>query len=442
MFITRELFVIPNENNFVLFAPLKGILLEVNESVVALLAECEKTGFFPEGPVLDQLRNSGILFDEPEPPMKPRPIRKRIEPDGVTLFPTSDCGLCCTYCYASAGESNLYLSPHIAHAAIDLVFANAIKHKQKRVAVGFHGGGEPFYGRSWAIVKDAVIYARELSAKHGIYLSLSSATNGVLSLKQLEWIVQNFGNLNISLDGPEDIQNRQRPLRSGGESFPFVMRTIKFLEERKFSYGLRATITKESCGRLIELIDFFRSISTLTRLHFEPLFECGRCRTTGAEAPEPEAFVRAMVEAIPYAKKQGIDLYYSGASIDKVVDSFCGATGRSFCVTPQGNVTSCFEVSLESDPRSERFFYGKYDEQSGQFVFNEDRIAFLRTRTVQNLPGCADCFIKYQCAGDCLAKMDALGDMFTTGDNVRCFTNHALSKFKITERLLQQRQAT
>jgi uncharacterized protein len=442
MNVTRELFIIPNEGNFILFAPLRKALLEVNETTVALLQECERTGTFPESDVRRALYDAGIIFDGTEQPHNWRPTSGIIEPDSVTLFPTSDCSLFCRYCYAGAGETHFYLAWPVARAAIDLVFENAVRRRAKKASVGFHGGGEPFYGRAWEVVQRSVLYARELSKRHGIYVSLSAATNGVLSLKKLDWITKHFGNLNISFDGPEDIQNRQRPLKSGKGSFDHVMRTVRLLEERKFSYGIRATITKESVGRLIEMVDFFRSISTLTQYHFEPLFECGRCATTGAEAPDPIEFATAMVDAMQYARTRGIELYYSGANIDRTVDSFCGASGRSFCVTPQGNVTSCFEVSLESDPRAAQFFYGKFDTDTKRFVFQSERVAALQNRTVNNLSHCADCLIKYQCAGDCLAKVHSTGDMFDTSKNTRCSTNHILSQFKMRERLAEMRTTT
>lgn len=436
-YVTKELFIIPNHGTFLLFAPLKGSLLEVNASVIALLQKCEKSGNFPKGDTMIKLKHAGILIETLETEHACCSKKKKFEPCDVTLFPTSDCNLCCTYCYASAGETHYSLPWHIAKKAIDFVFANGVKNHAKKVSIGFHGGGEPFYGEAWPIVKLATAYAKKLSEKNNIFVSLSSATNGVLSIKQLEWLINNFGNLNVSFDGPEDIQNRQRPLKSGNGSFPYVLRTIQFLEKHKFSYGIRSTITKESCGRLFELIDFFRSISNLTRYHFEPLFECGRCKTTGAQAPDPMEFARSMMEAIPYAKKHGIELHYSGADIDRTVESFCGASGRSFCVTPQGNVTSCFEVSLDTDSRARKFFYGKYVPETDEFLFNSTQIEFLRKRTIRNLPHCNDCFIKYQCAGDCLAKVDTEGDMFNTGKNTRCVANHLLSKFKMIEKLAQ-----
>lgn len=436
--ITNELFVIPSGKQFILFAPLKGSLLEVNETTVALLQECNFSGYFPEGEVYSSLLNAGIIFEGEDICHKLQSRPKSFEPSGVTLFPTSDCNALCTYCYGAAGETHYYLPWQAAKAAIDLVFTNTLKHHSKKTLVGFHGGGEPFYGKAWPLVKQATNYAQLLAKRHKIFVSISAASNGVLSLKQLEWIIMNMGNLNISLDGPENIQNHQRPLKTGQPSYPYVMRTIKYLEEHNFSYGIRATITNESVQHLIEIVDFFHSISSLKRFHFEPLFECGRCKTTGAEAPNPIIFATAMIEAMQYAKKMGIEIYYSGSCVDKVVDSFCGASGRSFCVTPQGYVTSCFEVSLDSDPRAAKFFFGKYDAIQKKFIFEQPQLNFLKRRNIFNLPHCGNCFIKYQCAGDCLAKIDATGDMFDTSKNSRCEINQMLSLYKMNE-LLQNK---
>ena len=89
---------------------------------------------------------------------------------------------------------------------------------------------------------------------------------------------------------------------------------------------------------------------------------------------------------------------------------------------PDGDVTSCLEVCRESDPRRDVFITGKYDFDSKEFVFYMDRIQKLRSRNIDNIDYCKDCYAKYNCAGDCPSKcLSQSGSLFDPSFNTdRC----------------------
>lgn len=437
MFVEKELFVIPNGDSFVLYAPIARMAVAVTGGVVRNLQSCEVSGHYPQGPVRDTLLKVGIL-SENAPQPKPIEVSSVFMPTGVTLFTTSDCGLRCIYCYASAGVTAKVMESSVAKAAIDLIIKNAITLNKKSVSVSFHGGGEPLYGTSGFLIRDIVAYAKDVATARELEVSFSCATNGVLSVRQLAWAIENLNRISLSVDGPPDIQDVQRPLKTGGKSSPFVERTLAFFEERKINYGIRATITRLSVGRLTEIVEYLHRVAPSASVHLEPLFSCGRCATTGAEAPDPDAFVEAFLNARVRAKTLGVELYNSGATVDKCDEYFCGATRGNFCVTPWGNVTSCFEVSLPSDERAPIFFFGVYDQELQSFRFNEERLTQLRERRVSNIPTCEDCFMKYACAGDCPAKSATMTGSLIGG--FRCDENCTLGVNDIMERIQQRKE--
>jgi uncharacterized protein len=437
MFVEKELFVIPNGNKFVLYAPIVRAAVAVTSGVVHDLQTCEVSGHYPQGPIRDTLLKVGILLEN-APRSKPIEASGAFMPTGVTLFPTSDCGLRCVYCYASAGVMAKVMEFSVAKVATDLIIKNAMSLNKKSVNISFHGGGEPLYGASGFLVRDVVAYAKDVATARGLEVSFSCATNGVLSVHQLAWVTENFNQISLSVDGPPDIQDVQRPLKTGGKSSPFVERTLAFLEEHEMNYGVRATITRLSVGRLTEIVEYLHRVAPSASVHLEPLFSCGRCATTGAEAPDPDAFVEAFLNARVHAKALRVELYNSGATIDRCDEYFCGATRGNFCVTPWGDVISCFEVSLPSDERAPIFFFGAYNKELQAFRFNEERLAQLRERRVSNIPTCKDCFMKYACAGDCPAKSAAMTGSPTGG--FRCDENRTLGANDIVERILQKKE--
>ena len=324
----------------------------------------------------------------------------------------------------------------IAKTAIDVVIKNCIGRTDS-THLGFHGGGEPLLEKNMDLIKRTVEYFKKETRKYNLKSRISSATNGVISLKNLEWIIKNFDNLNISLDGTMDIQDAQRPKANGDSSFYSVLNTISFLENNKFNYGIRTTITKQSVSKMPEIIQFLHVISpSLKSFHLEPLAECGRCKTTKLESPSPKDFIKYMLQAREISDKLEIEIYYSGSKLEKINYSFCGAAGRNFFVTPSGNVTTCLEVCREEDNRAKIFLIGKYDPDKKEFIFDEQKIKKLRKRVVQDIPHCSDCFAKYNCSGDCLAKVYSIAkDLNGTNKNPRCSINRTLLYDEIQKKL-------
>ncbi|MDD1777679.1 MAG: radical SAM protein [Candidatus Helarchaeota archaeon] len=431
--ISRELFVIPQGGIFFLCLPLRGRVLAVNSGTIELLKKLESGE--PENfdnSVVNILNEAGVLRER-EGKCVSWESGCRFTPTHVTIFPSSDCNLRCVYCYAAAGEQRKYISLDAAYAAVDLIAANALVLGHNRIEIEFHGGGEPFFSTGFEIVRKVVEYAGKFEQLFRI--RKIAASNGVLSERQIGWILDNLDHIQLSLDGPDDIQNRQRPMRNGAPSFEYVLNTIRRLEKTKFSYGIRSTITEESVTRMKELVNLIATETNLKRVHLEPLFGCGRCNTSGYRSPDPSVFLKNFIEAREYAKKVGITIYYSGARSQDVRFLFCGAAGRNFCVTPEGFVSSCNEVTDSGDPRKKTFFYGHYSKKKRQFEFSKEKIEFLLSRTVSKIRHCADCFAKYSCAGDCLAKAHYMGDMFDTSTNERCDINRGVLLYELSEKM-------
>lgn len=437
--LTKEIFVIPQGKNYIIYAPLKNAFFKVNPATVVALQQVEKGVDFPEGKTKSQFIHAGVLIPKPEQPVTPKTFDDVVfEPEAVTIFNTSDCGLKCVYCYGNAGQNVKLIDCKTAYAAVDFVITNNIKHKStKPIHIGFHGGGEPLYGKGFAIVKKVVKYAKAQCQKSGLNCFFSVASNGVLSKTQLDWIIKNINNITISIDGPPEIQDQQRPLKNGRASSAFVVKTIKYFEKNNFPFNFRATITKNSVNKLKSIIDYFVSIApSVQSYHFEPLYECGRCKTSGFQAPSNQDFIAGMIDAIKYAKSLKRNLYYSGSDISRVTSYFCGALGKNFCVTPWGRVTSCFEVSLPNYPRSHLFTFGFYNQTSNSFEFDYTKLKKLLSRNSDNIAGCQDCFLKFSCAGDCPAKVVDLSDnKFLENDFQRCNINQKLALFKINQDL-------
>ena len=251
MKITDELFVLPDEENFILYVPLLRIILKVSPSVLSLLQNIKSGEIVhlnqEELELINYFKKLNIIDCEDQLP----PIKTSINeyrPTKVTFLPTTDCNLRCIYCYSNSGNNPKYLSIEIAKSAIDLVFRNAIEQKVNQVQVGFLGGGEPFV--AWELMKNIVNYARSKSDSSGISVEFGGVTNGVLSKNKLLWIKDNFNSISVSFDGMKSIQDKHRPNKNQRGSFDLVIKTLNYLNETDIAYSVRSTISSFSVNNL------------------------------------------------------------------------------------------------------------------------------------------------------------------------------------------------
>jgi len=433
--ITTELFSIPWEDKYIIYAPLRRLAFLVTPGVVNLLHKISIKGDQSslrkkERESLKPFLELGLINGKIEKVLAH--VNTEFMPTYVTLFLTNRCNLRCIYCYASGGEKQEATLPvEIAKSAIDFVIKNTLLKNQKVFGIGFHGGGEPTL--AWTTLEACVEYAKGRASEKGLNGNLYLATNGIMSREKLDWIMANFTGITLSLDGPESIQNYHRPFFNGKGSFGKVMETVKRMNERNFSYGVRTTVTDKSVGYMDEIVEFIANTCRTKRIHLEPTFTCGRCAHSGIESPSADEFIKGFRKAQKVAESLKVAVFYSGARLDTLTTIFCKAAGSSFCVTPDGDVTSCYEVCSKDDPRSEIFFYGRYDGKQMKFVFSEEKLAYLRNRTVNNISFCEDCFCKYHCAGDCLAKASGEKNLLTINNFTRCKINQTLTLDQIVK---------
>ncbi len=440
--VTCDLFQIPYGDNQILYAPLLGFACLANRSAAKLLADLERLA--PEElsaedrGVLDYLETQGVLNGQPGSlPAMATPTE--YAPTQVTLFPTNQCNLRCRYCYAAAGDEPARIMDwQVAVSAIDIVIKNVRATGANTVSLGFHGGGEPLH--PWALIQAIVLHAEEQCRREGLKLAVTAATNGVLAEEQLEWIAAHFHSLSVSFDGLPHVQDYHRPLHDGSGSYRFVERTLRFLDQVGFAYGIRSTITSYNIALMRECAEFILQSFRPKSLQFEPLFVCGRCQTSPDLDLDLQHFGAAFLECERICRARGLPLTYSGCRLHSLTSSFCGVSRDNFSVTPEGFITACYEITSRADPRSEVFFIGRID-QEGRLQVDEGKRDYLRSLDVSHLTYCTDCYAKWHCAGDCLSKLGH-GDYGGERGHERCRLNRRLIRDSLASLLLREGAAS
>jgi uncharacterized protein len=354
------------------------------------------------------------------------------EPTSITLFLTTVCNLRCTYCYASAGERPVKtMKLETARRGIDFVVRNAVKRGARGFEVGYHGGGEPTV--LWGVLTESLAYARRRAAETGLILHASSATNGVLTDSQIDWIIANLNSVNISFDGLPEAQDKHRLTVLGQGSSARVTHTIKRLDQAGYSYAIRVTVTEDNIVLLPDSVEYIFANFRPTGVQVEPSYQLGRWR--GAPSAETVGFIEAFRSARERARRYGRDVAYSAARVGTLTNHFCGITRDSFSLSPDGNVSACFEVFAEDLPLADHFFYGAPSPDDPGYVFNGSVLNRLRSQSVDHREYCAGCFARWTCAGDCYHKaLSTTGSEEFVGTE-RCHITRELTKDQILDKI-------
>lgn len=432
--LTSECHIIPfpNENDplLLLYFPLQSLILKINQSGAEVIKKLKKQTITDcngsEKKFLDHLTAIGVVNSSSDKfpvhyyPPEPKPFR--------TMLITSDnCNLRCIYCYGSSGDSGSLMSYEIAKTAVDLLIENAGKLKTGFIDLGFHGGGEPTL--NWSVLKEVVEYAESRCKHEELNLRSAICTNGMLATEEnVQWLAEHIKSITVSIDGPPEFQNLQRPRADGGPSFDHVANTIDIFRSLGKSFVFRSTATAYTSGKMPEIYTYLVDRFHPAIICIEPLFMCGRCETTQCKPPEAQSFINDIIQTMNLTKKKKVPLQYSGGRLFYIDNIFCGASGKNFFVTPSGDVTSCVEVTNRADPRADLFMYGEYDHDAGVFRFDVERYRKLCTLQVQKFESCKDCYARWHCSGDCLAKKPNMDEIGLNSNSYRCLINRAVTR--------------
>ncbi|MEK6557399.1 MAG: radical SAM protein, partial [Candidatus Margulisiibacteriota bacterium] len=339
---------------------------------------------------------------------------------------TERCQLRCEYCYLSAGEAGKSLPIEIAKQALQTYLP---KNYRGQVEVEFHGGGEPTL--AFEAIKAIVEEVRALPITPQFRLQ----TNGLVPREVLDWLLREQVQLSVSIDGSAQIQQLQRPGAKG--AYQQMLDTIETLVGAKVSFNTISVVSDYSLHFLEESYELFKSLGVRNML-FNPLHELGRASQgtlSHQKAVDIMAFVQKFLAIRLRADQEGIrvmsdflpDFYHYHPR-----DFQCNACRPSMCVHVNGDLVACTRA-YDVLPRDQNpFIWAKYEE--GIWQMDESKKTALENRTLENMPACQSCLVKWDCAGDCLIELYKKTGDFYQVDKVRCeakrwFVQNYLSAF-------------
>jgi len=287
-------------------APVWDIIDQYHKPIESIISEL--AGKFPKKVIIEayrfieQARDSGF-FSSNRPKIescrKDRDeilyVFKNAGIQQIIIDLTNQCNMRCKYCAFSGkykyqrSHGNRQISREIAMRAVDYFIENSDKFETPDVT--FYGG-EPFL--RFDLFKEIVEYVKS----HHKAFHFSLTTNGTLldNEKICAFLIENEISINVSLDGPQDIHDRNRVMVDGRGSFDRIIENLSrikdyapsyFYEKIIFSPVLTPPYNLEAVNKFFYKSDVFKGYTKSLNIAPVSLFE-----TTFIEKSEIPGVVR------------------------------------------------------------------------------------------------------------------------------------------------------
>lgn len=313
----------------------------------------------------------------------------------LALVLNNTCNLNCSYCFGDYGQPKIVkrMSLDIARRAVETLIAEA-KKEPSRSGYLSYWGGEPML--SYRTILEIHQFAQRLASEMGVTLSYGMTTNGSAIDREQFDLLRGLGiRIQLSMDGPREVQDAQRPsLRGNSSSYDKVVGFVSSLSpDQRAGMQVRATLTAtnddpHSLHRFFRELGFgqvcFSHVSTK-----RPDLKIG-----------PDAMRRILERWEEMADSPEVDLsrlnpvreVLGSLNQDALKKFHCGAVSSYLSVSPEGRYFFCHRFDGK-----EGFDVG--DVFSG--VDQKKRWAFFTKLDISHRDPCHRCSVRNLCGGGC-----------------------------------------
>ena len=317
------------------------------------------------------------------------------------LLPTSYCNMGCSYCGQEhvSGRLSANHRDRVRERVLKAIALETTKH----VKVDWFGA-EPMMG--YAALRTLAVDFVRAAAEHGAGYDSTIVTNGsLLTARNLDVLIRRcgVGQFDITLDGPPEVHDVHRPLKSGRGSFWRIVRTIRqALDEDGYDhvgFDFRTNVdihNRDSIDRYIDLMaeqGFARPNVTFSLARVRPWGnDVSAIELSREEYADRElAWIRRM-------EHHGLGVSLLPTVARKVTCPAVRASGE--LISGTGNVFSCTDHPLvpEAEQHNALGRLGQADlpfpRPRGEFDDWDDEIRAGHS-------GCRRCVFMPTCGGEC-----------------------------------------
>ncbi|MFX1366446.1 MAG: radical SAM protein [Promethearchaeota archaeon] len=263
----------------------------------------------------------------------------------LTIIPTLNCNLRCTYCYQR--HLDISMSQEVCRAIIKEIKRRIKSQNIKVLKVEWYGG-EPLL--KLGLIKNLSRNIMNLVKENNIFYEASLVSNGTLLNSKTVKILSKIciKRIQITLDGLPEIHNLNRPYIDGTASFEDVIRGIKKASKR-FIINLRINVDRYSIKKAFEFLDKMEKYGILKiKKNIRPYIAMigpltPNCLNTCERAIDPKDWYFYVLKFQQELCKRFSDINPKEIfEYPKIFQKPCGAISEwSVCVHPSGKIFNC-----------------------------------------------------------------------------------------------------
>lgn len=338
---------------------------------------------------------------------------------------TLRCDHSCQYCQVSRqseDKAKFDMTTETADKALDIVF----RSPNPAIKIEFQGG-EPLL--NWPLIQYIVEKAaqRNLTEKRDLQFVVTT-TLSLATDEMLEYCRDHGIWLSSSLDGPEDLHNKNRP-RPGRDSYA---RFVDGLKRARDIVGFDAvsvlmTTAPSSVTRVRDIIDEYvvLGFNGIFLRHLSPYGFA--VKNKSYQAYNAEHWLEFFREGLAYIlelNKAGIEFieHYSSILLTKMLSvrdpgfvdlsNPCGAGISAVVFNYDGDVYASDESRMLHEMGDSTFRIGNLHANTYEEIFTNDTLlTALEDSFTLSVPGCTDCAIEPWCGADPVFHYGMTGDM-------------------------------
>ena len=346
-----------------------------------------------DGNTLKELKKYNILVDEKIDEIRDLKTQiniKRYASDKLmlTLIPTNACNFKCIYCYQPTRHDSM--KKEVANNVLKWLAKNLRYYKE--VNLNWFGG-EPLLQK--AQMCNLMVSISKLCKQEGVSMVASITTNGYLLDVDTFLVLVKNGLLfyQITIDGPRDVHNQQRPHKVNNNSYDVIINNLiqisKLPSKIRFEIGIRINISgKMNKNDVIKFIDEMYELFGHDKRF---VFVWQWVRDWGGDrikAANPKTITKSSndcLQFLQYASNKGL-------KTPSILSSTCGTDSceafykNGYVINFDGKVFKCAMCMEDYESNC----IGVIDD-NGRMVFNENERMWLSDDIIDD--SCSKCVL-------------------------------------------------
>ena len=394
---SSEIFVIPlysclsNEDQqvYIVYAPIDDETFLVSENDLSTITQYIEKAIVPQDDdlkeLVDSLTKSYTNLSTPNISSCTR----------LSLLPNFVCNFSCSYCYSAKGRMNKEIDQRKVKIMLDY-FIDENRIAPQHLSLFISGGGEPLI--SWDSVCETIEYAKKRASDKGFTIHISIITNGSLLTENMVKLLKMYDcTVCVSFEVLPELQDIQR------KHFDRVDQNIKLLGAAGVRTLLNSTITPLSVNKMVDMMKaVITNYPFVEQYTMEPVTSTDVFHNSEHMAQFYDSFYHNYLKSKKIADKHAFKLRF--AMEDALSSTVVRHCPGKLCLTPDAKITACHLASSPKEERYSKCVYGEVDES--KVIINHARFNEIYNVNVLSYKRCNDCFAKWNCGGECMARND------------------------------------